>query len=278
MLRIAAPAKLNLFLHITGKRADGYHLLESLVAFTEFGDWLEIAPAESLEMSVTGPFAVSAGEDNLVLCAARSLQAEMGVTAGAHITLHKHIPVGAGLGGGSADAAAALRGLMQLWQVEADMSALALRLGADVPVCMLSRTAWMGGIGEQVAAVDMDAAVWAVLVNPRMPLLTADVFRAFSAPFAVATGEQAVSLDGLRSQSNMLEVPAIKLLPVIGDMLAAIGATPDCLLARMSGSGATCFGLYGNEAGAIRAAQQLQQEHPQWWCVASALRHQKEKI
>jgi len=258
MLRISAPAKINLYLHITGKRSDGYHLLDSLVAFTEYGDVLEITSSERLELTVTGPFAASLSEDNLVMRAARLLQEYTGCKKGAQITLHKNIPIGAGLGGGSSDAAAALLGLQKLWGVTLasdKLQELALKLGSDVPVCLLRKTSRVGGIGDEVTPVAMEwDKHWLVLVNPNVPLLTADVYRRFSGPFSLPSAPP----------HNDLEAPAIVLLPVVADVLSAIHRS-GCELARMSGSGATCFGLYESEEAAQIAAQNLQQQHPDWW-------------
>jgi len=313
IIRIAAPAKLNLFLHVTGRRSDGYHLLESLVAFTEFGDMLTIEPAETLTLDMTGLGAASLqqnSQDNLVMKAAHLLQAYSGHRAGAHITLQKHIPVGAGLGGGSADAAAVLSGLKTLWRIDIDdagMAELALQLGSDVPVCLASKTAWVSGIGEQIILIPSPIGgrlgggrnkvkpsqvsphpnpppngegilnLWAVLVNPGMKLLTKDVFRHFSgefsspslAPDVIASRDALLSI--LKPKHNALEPPAMKLMPVIGEVLAAIRATPGCGLSRMSGSGATCFGLYDNELAAQQAAREIQRLHPAWWRMVTKI-------
>lgn len=280
-IRLTAAAKLNLFLHVTGKRTDGYHLLESLVAFTEFGDELTIEPAETLILDITGPFAgtLENGGENLVMKAARLLQSHTGCAQGAHISLQKNIPVGAGLGGGSSDAAAALLGLKKLWGSaisDAGLQILALKLGSDVPVCLLRQPAWMQGMGEILAPVDFHNALWVVLVNPRISLPTAEVFRRFSGSFASAcpAPENFYSRNDLFTyiapKHNMLEAAATALVPAIGDVLAAIGAT-ECKLARMSGSGATCFGIYDNEISARQAAREIQRKHPNWWAVATRI-------
>jgi len=277
---ILAHAKINLFLHVTGKRDDGYHLLESLVTFAEFGDRLELKPAETLSLEITGPFAASLSQDNIVMKAAQLLKNHTGYKAGAQMTLEKHIPVGAGLGGGSSDAAAALLGLAKLWGVaidDADMQKMALQLGADVPVCLARRMAWMQGVGERVTPIKRKCDVWAVLVNPGAPLLTKDVFRRFSGAFTPPADmpKEIDSFDALmrciQPKHNMLETPAMALAPVIRDVLVAIGATPGCYLSRMSGSGATCFGLYDNEATAKAAAADIQRRFPQWWSRATRL-------
>ena len=284
MLRIFAPAKLNLFLHITGRRADGYHLLESLVAFTAFGDTVELEPADSLSLDITGPFAGAwvNDENNLVIRAAKLLQAHAKTAQGAHIALQKNIPVGAGLGGGSADAAAALRGLKQMWRVEIDdasLRKLALQLGSDVPVCLAPQASWVAGIGEKIMSINLHAKLWAVLANPGVPLATADVYRNFSGTFSASCDKPqninstAALVDFLQSKRNDLEHPAKALLPVIGEVLAALRTTTGCLLARMSGSGATCFGLYNEEKEAKKAAEILRGDHPGWWCVAAQLQN-----
>lgn len=271
-IRIAAPAKINLFLHVTGKRADGYHLIESLAAFTTFGDVLDIVPAETLSLDITGQFAASlSAQDNLVLKAAKLFRGGRG----AQITLQKNIPVGAGLGGGSSDAAATLVGLAKLWKQP--IPDTVLQLGADVPACLARAPSWVSGIGEQVTPVSIKTGGWALLANPRVPLLTADVYKRFagdfSSPSAMPGGIDTFDalIAFIENKSNALEAPALALLPVIGDILSAIRATEGCRLARMSGSGATCFGLYENEKAARQAAQQLQRAHPKWWCMATAL-------
>ena len=270
-----APAKINLFLHVTGKRADGYHLLDSLVAFTEFGDHIEVEAAEELSLHVTGALDVPR-EQNLVWKAAKALQATLPQARGARITLHKHIPVGAGLGGGSADTAAALRALGALWKAEVP-PALALSLGSDVPVCMESVPAFMRGVGEKLTPVSLRAGFAVLLVNPNIPLATADVFRAFAGaakqeiPFRQEIAETEL-LDMMRDTSNMLQAAAIVCLPVVGDVLEALGVTKDCLVARMSGSGATCFGLYATHAQAMAAHNALRAQYPHWWYQVTSLR------
>jgi 4-diphosphocytidyl-2-C-methyl-D-erythritol kinase len=276
-----APAKVNLYLHLTGRRDDGYHLLDSLVVFAGVGDTLSVAPAETLSLRVTGPFATGlAGEpDNLVLRAARALAAATGVAAGANLVLDKHLPVASGIGGGSADAAAALRLLCRLWRVTpqpAALARLAAGLGADVLVCLAGHAARMGGIGERLGPAPVLPACGIALVNPGAAVSTAEVFRTrhgtWSEPAELPAGwdsaaAMAADLGGLR---NDLEPAAIARHPVIGDVLAELAATPGCLLARMSGSGATCFALYGDAAMARAALSSLQK--PGWWCWAGALR------
>jgi 4-diphosphocytidyl-2-C-methyl-D-erythritol kinase len=281
ILTESAPAKINLYLHATGRREDGYHLLDSLVVFAETGDRLIATPAPNLSLSVTGPFAAGlAGEtDNLVLRAARALAAEAGVVAAGRLTLEKNLPVASGIGGGSADAAAALRVLCRLWGVRPAPDRLyhiALGLGADVPVCLFGRSARMSGVGERLQAAPRLPEAGIVLINPGVQVSTAAVFRArtdgFSAPAVLpAAWQDAASLAAtLRTARNDLERPAKLLAPVIGDVLQAMAGDPNCLLARMSGSGATCFGLYGSAWAAQSATRGL--TRPGWWVWGGAVR------
>lgn len=276
----AAPAKVNLFLHVLGRRADGYHLLDSLVVFAGAGDVLEVQPADAVSLEVVGPFASGlAGEaDNLVLRAARALAAEAGVTAGAHLTLHKNLPVASGIGGGSADAAAALRLLCRRWGLRLasqTLARLALALGADVPVCLAGRAARMGGVGEVLAPAPALPACGMVLVNPGVAIATADVFRArrgeWSRPVELPAlwADAAAMARDLARLRNDLEPAAVALRPVIGEVLAALAAAPGCRLARMSGSGATCFGLFDDASAAVAVAARLRR--PGWWCWAGSL-------
>jgi len=275
-VELFAPAKVNLYLHVTGKREDGYHLLDSLVVFAGTGDTLRFAPSESLTLEIEGPGAeaLSADEDNIVLKAARALAEALGRPAQAAITLEKHLPVAAGIGGGSADAAATLRGLIVLWGADLDDETLAkigLSLGADLPVCLAGRPTQMSGIGETLAPALPLPPAWLVLVNPRIALSTPSVFRARAGDFTPAAPLTEISsdaralADALVSRHNDLAKPAILLEPTVKTMLDAIGGTEGCLLARMSGSGATCFGLYADEESADAAADALAEAYPDWW-------------
>ena len=286
-IRVGAPAKLNLYLHVTGRRADGYHELDSLVTFTALADTVDITPAESLWLSVTGPFAdaLDAGE-NLAARAATALAETLGRPAAVRITLDKQIPVAAGLGGGSADAAAVLRGLARLWRLGAehavDLRETALALGADVPVCLDSRAAHMAGIGEALSTPPPLPPCVVLLVNPGVPVPTGPVFAARRGPFSAASRIDTAPPDAqalaalLRARRNDLEQPALALVPEIGRVLDRLAATPDCLLARMSGSGGTCFGLFDDEAAAARAAGAIAREEPAWWVQATYLVHEGE--
>lgn len=276
----AAPAKVNLFLHVIGRRADGYHLLDSLVVFAEAADVLSVEPADGLSLQVVGPFAAAlAGEpDNLVLRAARALAAEAGVVPCGRLVLRKNLPVASGIGGGSADAAAALRLLCRFWRIAptpAALARLASGLGADVPVCLAGHASRMGGVGEHLEPVPGLPACGIVLVNPGVAVATADVFRARSGAWSSAAllpgswpdaAAMAADLGRLR---NDLEPAAIGLQPVIGDVLSALADVPGCLLARMSGSGATCFGLFAAAEQARRAVGRVSRAG--WWCWAGGL-------
>jgi len=281
-VEIFAPAKVNLYLHVTGKRADGYHLLDSLVVFAGVGDKLSFAPADDLTLTLTGPGArhLTADEDNIVLRAARKLAEALGRPAHARITLEKHLPVAAGIGGGSADAAATLRALLKLWNAkmrEDDLKQIGLSLGADLPVCLAGRPTQMSLIGEHLEPAVPLPPAWIVLVNPRIALSTPAVFKARTGDFTPAAPLTAPPRDAdhlaesLRDRRNDLAPPAIALEPAVPAMLEAIAATKDCLLSRMSGSGATCFGLYRDEETAQMAADSLRADHRSWWIAPAAI-------
>lgn len=282
MIEVAAPAKVNLTLHVTGKRDDGYHLLDSLVVFAGIGDSLELEPAAELSLEVGGPTAqaLPEGEENIVLRAAKALAAAAGVTAGARMRLTKRLPVAAGIGGGSADAAAALKGLAQLWNLSlsaAELAAIGLSLGADVPVCLAGRPTTMTGIGEHLAPAPALPPAWLVLVNPRQPLSTPAVFKArhgaFSPPqplIEAPADVHALAVELTRRRNDLTQA-AIACAPVVGEMLALIAAQGGCLLARMSGSGATCFGLFATQAEADSAAAALTHAQPGWWVAPAPL-------
>ena len=280
---VDAPAKINLFLHVTGRRPDGYHGLESLVAFAAVHDRIEVWPDEELRFEIDGPFAdaLAAGTENLAVEAARALAEEAGVAPAARIRLHKALPVAAGIGGGSADAAATLRALYTLWRlsVPADrLAALALDLGADVPVCLFARPGMVRGIGERIAPAPALPAVPMVLVNPMIPLATAAVFAAregaFSEPvsFDGDHGDAAALAKALENTRNDLAGAAERICPEIRLVLDAIRATPSCLLARLSGSGPTCFGLFPTREAATLAAGRIAAARPGWWVRATHLR------
>jgi 4-diphosphocytidyl-2-C-methyl-D-erythritol kinase len=275
-----APAKVNLYLHATGRRADGYHLLDSLVAFADIGDRLTAEPATSLSLEVDGPEAAdlaAVGDDNLVLRAARLLADRAGMTAGAALYLGKHLPVAAGIGGGSSDAAAALLALRRLWRISLDddaLCALGARLGADIPACLYGRAVWVGGIGERLEPAGPLPDAGILLVNPRAALPTAAVFAARSGPFGhigrfAPIPHQAADLArALMPCRNDLTEAAISLVPEIAAVLARLGRLPGSLMARMSGAGATCFALFADRAAAEEARALVAAAEPRWWCAA----------
>ena len=280
-----ARAKVNLCLHVTGRRADGYHLLDSLVVFPGIGDGLEARPAPGLSLEIDGPFAegLSTGPDNLVLRAAETLRAAAfggdGAGApGAALRLTKRLPLASGIGGGSADAAAALRALNRLWRLKMDpaaLEALALPLGADVPVCIASAPRRMTGIGEVLSDMPAPPACWMLLANPLQETPTPSVFKALTrrdnppvpAPPAGADPSGLAAWLGARTR-NDLAGPAEALRPDIARLRAALAAAPGALLARMSGSGATVFALFAAEAEAREAAAALP---PPWWRAVARL-------
>jgi 4-diphosphocytidyl-2-C-methyl-D-erythritol kinase len=278
---IEAPAKVNLTLHVVGKREDGYHLLDSLVAFAGIGDTLDFSPAPDISLEVVGPTAAQIPDgENIVLKAARLLAEAAGVSKGAAIRLTKRLPVAAGIGGGSADAAASLKGLIRLWNVALPAETLlkvALSIGADVPVCLAGTPMRMMGIGEVLEPAPALPPAWLLLVNPMVPLHTPPVFKARTGPFSEADpltespADAKALAQALAARRNDLTPPAISIEPVVGEVLAAIAATPGCLLPRMSGSGATCFGLYAEEAQANAAAAQLKAAHTGWWIAPARL-------
>ncbi|MEX0302016.1 MAG: 4-(cytidine 5'-diphospho)-2-C-methyl-D-erythritol kinase [Leisingera sp.] len=268
---VFAPAKINLTLHVTGRREDGYHLLDSLVVFADAGDNLRLEPGPEMILDVTGPFAegVPADQRNLVWKAAE------GAGWRGRISLNKHLPHGAGIGGGSSDAAALLAAVAG--PGTSIPEALPLSLGADVPVCMAARASRMRGIGGQVAAVALPQ-LHALLVNPGAHVPTGPVFAALASRDNPPMPEEIPAFTGaedcaawLAEQRNDLEAPARALAPAIDRALSDLRGSRQALIARMSGSGATCFGLYPTKKAAHMAAYEIGAEHPDWWCSAVTL-------
>jgi 4-diphosphocytidyl-2-C-methyl-D-erythritol kinase len=283
-VRRCAWAKINLYLHVTGQRPDGYHEIDSLIVFAGIGDRIQISASDRLDLRVSGPLAAAVPQDgqNLSFRAAQALSETCGPAGGARIELEKHLPVAAGLGGGSADAAAVLAGLSEHWQSalpRPSLQEIALGLGADVPVCLYGRPAFVTGIGERLTRAPPLPPAWLVLVNPGVALATAEVFAARRGGFS-GSGRWSGTLpdlpalaERLAGLGNDLEAPARTLAPEIDQALALIGQLPEVLLARMSGSGATCFALFANREGARNAAAAIGSERPDWWVRVAPLLH-----
>ena len=282
-----APAKINLTLHITGRRADGWHELESLVVFTRSGDTLTLEPGPVLDLDVAGPTAAASGSigDNLVCRVARSLEARVPGLRLGRFHLVKRLPVAAGIGGGSSDAAAALRLLARLNGLAADdprLLAAAAENGADIPVCLAATARMMGGVGDRLGPPLRLPPLPALIVNPGVPLETRAVFRRMDlAPgwYNDASAHPTLADDlpvdtvfaALRRGRNDMEDAACVLVPVVADVLAVLAAAPGCRLARMSGSGATCFALFSDCRAAGRARKAILRTHPGWWVKPAML-------
>lgn len=283
VIREIARAKINLTLVVRGRRPDGYHELSSLVTFAEAGDTLDFEAGAPERVAVTGPFAGEIVGENLLATTLATLRAQApALTLGA-VHLEKHLPVAAGIGGGSADAGALLRAVRRANERHAravDWHGIAARLGADIPVCLANVPAMMSGKGERLIAVQRLPSVAAVLVNPRRPLETGKVFAALAAPpLADVPSHEAPPAIGdldelcayMRAHDNTLQRPATGILPAIGEVISALDAQTGCRLAAMSGSGPTCFGLFSDSAAATEAARALSAGHPNWWVAATRL-------
>jgi 4-diphosphocytidyl-2-C-methyl-D-erythritol kinase len=269
--RETAFAKINLALHVRRRRADGYHELETLFAFAEDGDVLTAAPSDTLSLTISGPFGegLSTGDDNLVLKAAQALRMANNISAGAALHLDKRLPIAAGIGGGSADAAAVLRLLTRLWQLDGNAVRpidVAADLGADVPACVSSVTCFGAGVGDQLTPIDGRdlAGLPILLVNPRVPCLTGPVFAGWD-----GLDHGGLSPESWMTARNDLAASAIALVPEIADVLVALTQSSGARLARMSGSGATCFALFNSVTARDAAAEAL---NPAWWTLATRLR------
>lgn len=281
-----ARAKINLDLLVTGRREDGYHLLDSLVVFADYGDEISVSPSHSLKLNITGPFAngLEGEQNNIILKAARLLQDKFSILQGAEITLVKNLPVSSGIGGGSADAAAAIRALMEHWNLEnkiSELGNLPLSLGADVPVCMASRTMQMSGIGEILHRVRLKFPLYLLLVNPGVSVSTAGIFRARAdrkAAFSTIRKlpeeieELAQLQDILERGGNDLEYDACVSEPEIKKVLERIHMDDECMGVGMSGSGATCFGLFNSAEAVQRLAVTISYDFPDWWVKSAKVR------
>lgn len=280
-LTIFSPAKINLYLHITGRRPDGYHELDSLVSFANIGDEIRIAPAQKFTFHINGPF--SGGLDtagNLVVQAAERLSALYDKPLNVEITLTKNLPVASGIGGGSGNAAALIRGLLEYWcmpKKDPRLPELLLELGADVPVCFHGKTVRMSGIGEELSPMPVLETMAMVLVNPGKSCHTAEIFSHYDGVFrpAPTLPDQLQKCDYLiaflSETHNDLFAPACTIIPEIKNVIESLLTQDGCKMARMSGSGATCFGLFESVKNAQSAAQALHNNHPDWWVEAGLL-------
>ena len=278
-ITMLAPAKVNLFLHITGRRNNGYHELESLFVRTDFGDRVVVENADTLSLEITGTYAQELRaysiDSNLVMKAARLMLSHHGERAGAKIILDKQLPVSSGIGGGSADAAATLLALKALWKVsisDNELNAMALELGADVPACLHDRPQWVTGVGENCQAVSLgfDAAI--LLVNPQVAVSTPDVFKVYKESNCDFSPPQGISQDVLRSVDVLDEVTendlfdaARTMSPAIDDVIEMLASMPNQQMVRMSGSGATCYALFQTLSDANKAQKIIKANKPEWW-------------
>jgi 4-diphosphocytidyl-2-C-methyl-D-erythritol kinase len=275
-VKVFAPAKINLFLHVGERRSDGYHALESLVVFADVGDELLIESAHAFSLALDGPFGgkLADEQENLIAKAARALAAKASRSPNVKITLTKNLPVASGIGGGSADAAATLRGLVQFWDLkipQIELHAIAEALGSDVPACLLSETLWMTGRGEGIEPIPGIPPAPLVLVNPGVAVSTARIFANLKTRVGVGqaakpkTDLSVLALaDYFKSNRNDLENPAREIAPAIDEVLKTISHS-GALSTRMSGSGATCFGLFADDQSAQVAATKIAEDHPNWW-------------
>lgn len=288
-LDILAPVKINLSLAVTGRLDNGYHLLDSLVAFADIGDRVTIEPASGFSFHVAGPFAWdfspadlddSRASGNLAVKAAYGMAEAARKPMTFRLTLHKNVPLASGMGGGSADAAAVAWGLMELWGLQRAslpwLDTLLLSLGADVPVCLACQPARMMGVGERLERLPSLPELPALLVNPGVACPTPDVFRLFGGPYAMpsvlpSSMDKKIWMSWFEGHGNSLTEAAVNLVPEIAFVLSDIKSYEGCLLSRMSGSGATCFGLFENEDQAGAAAEAITTKHPEWWVKAGTL-------
>lgn len=275
-ISVKAPAKINLYLHITGRRADGYHLLDSLFVFAKDGDVIHVRSSDQLSLKICGPYArfLSDGEDNIVLKAARLLAKACHTDPVAEISLEKNLPVASGIGGGSSDAAATLKALSILWNKrlsDGELAEIALQLGADVPSCLAAKAVQVSGIGEILTPAAEMPTLYVLLVNPNRPVATPAVFKAretfFSSPAAFT--QKMTDFDEfvreLSCRHNDLSRAACLIEPAVAEVLRELEEDPLCRLARMSGSGGTCFGLFSNSVDASLCCHRIQKKHADWW-------------
>jgi 4-diphosphocytidyl-2-C-methyl-D-erythritol kinase len=280
--RVFAPAKVNLGLHITARRADGYHDLESIVAFASVGDKITYDPKAPTSFDITGPFAhlfshnemdATPQSQNLIFKVAYAAANMFGHEFDGRVTLEKNLPLAAGIGGGSADAAAMIRLLSAHWRDERLLEDLSwcAKFGADIPVCVRAKSQFMYGTGSELLSLDNVPRLHALLINPLVPTPTGAIFKALSPPFSasrmneILSHKEIMTLDYLKTWRNDMQEAAVELCPVIDEILSSCLENIDCQWAQMSGSGATCFAIYDNEESAQSAAQIIAKDHPEWW-------------
>lgn len=276
MISVTAHAKVNLTLHVIGQLPNGYHNLQSLVGLTDFGDQIYLSPASGFEFQVTGPFSqgIPLDDRNLVVRAAQFMANKYSRELECKVVLEKNLPMASGIGGGSSDAAAVMKALSQYWSVPLPNVDELMALGADIPVCMSSGLTLMEGAGEQVTPLAPPPAWGLLLINPNVGVSTPAVFNALSRknnPQMEKVTEHCHDIGWLCNQRNDLEPPAVAMVPEVAAVLDAISTTPHCKVARMSGSGATCFGVFADVNAAQTAAETLKHGHPNWWVVATKL-------
>lgn len=277
-----APAKINLFLHITGKRNDGYHLLQSLFAFADYGDEIRIEESNNFSLAINGPFSDSIlSEENLITKSVTALENHTGRRANCKIRLTKNIPVGAGLGGGSADAAATIKALIDFWDIKVPdkkIDNIALSLGADIPACLYNRPCFVEGIGEKIIPINSFPALPAILVYPNKGCSTTEIFDRYNlSPSKIITPPENLNdkqqlMEFLKKQKNDLTATAIDHIPEINNILDEIKNQKGCLISRMSGSGSTCFGLFETKEDSENAVQNIKKNNPGWWVQAVTIK------
>jgi len=270
MVDIFAPAKINLFLHVVGKDEKNYHLLESLVAFANYSDVISVSPSDTYQFTIDGPFKKSlSAENNLVMKAKDALAALTQTDLNCHITLTKNIPIGAGLGGGSADAAATVKALIQFFDLRInkdDLDDMLLSLGADVPMCFESKTAFIQGVGEQITILDISKPIYAVLVYPNIHCDTKEIFARYDAKFSTPIEFKNQQFEFLiNHRKNDLTNSAIAAHPEIQSVLNTLNIAPNHTSLGMSGSGSTCFATFKNEQDSKKAAEEIAKNNPNWW-------------
>jgi len=278
-----APAKINLYLHVIGERGDGYRLLDSLVIFADtIGDNISVRPAQNIELILKGKYGdILINHENIVIKAAKVLGERFKIEQGAEITIEKNLPIASGIGGGSSDAASVLKLLIDLWGIKAEkqeIAQIALQLGADVPACLHAKPLYMSGIGEKIQECEIEEDLYILLANPGKSLATAEVFSArlgdFSTPPTRHKNFTSTTqlLELLKQTSNDLQQAAISIIPEIAHLISSLEKQQGCLLARMSGSGATCFAIFSNKQNLQNAQKNLKLENPNMWVEISSIR------